>query len=307
VIKRLDRYKWLFLALGSVLLCLLVMPPHKAVSDTDDYQVFFPFISSARPYSFFVAGHTYGVPGADFSGPHPPFREFFPQINASHLDFGLFTGDIVTSGTPENWDTVDATLAELTAPVHFVVGNHDMSNRSLFVSRYGPTYYSFEYMGDLFVVLDGELNWCNILGEQMTFLQQVLDGTDAENVFVFVHRLIWIAEDTPYYILHDKINSSNGYNFQSNFWPEVEPLLRSVDAQVYLIAGDVGVSWAMPLFYERYDNVTFIASGMGGAEEENFLIFDVNSQGVQIQVQRLDGQPLSRGAIEAYNLAYYSQ
>jgi hypothetical protein len=307
MIKRSYRYRWLLLALESVLLCLLVMPPNRAISDTYDYQFFLPLISSAGPYSFFVAGHTYGVPpGTDFSGPHPPFHEFFPKINTSHLDFGVFTGDIVPLGTPDNWDTVDAALAELSSPVRFVVGNHDMSNRSLFVSRYGPTYYSFEYMGDLFVVLDGELNWCNILGEQMTFLQQVLDGTEAKNVFVFVHRLIWIAEDTPYYVLHDKVNSSNGYDFQSNFWPEVEPLLHSLDAQVYLIAGDIGVSWAMPLFYENYDNVTFVASGMGGAVEENFLIFDVDSD-VQIRVQRLNGQPLSRGSIEAYNLAYYSQ
>jgi hypothetical protein len=49
-----------------------------------------------------------------------------------------------------------------------------------------------------------------------------------------------------------------------------------------------------------------VASGMGGAEEENFLIFDVGPTGVQIQVQRLDGQPLKRGTIEAYDLAYYS-
>ena len=45
---------------------------------------------------------------------------------------------------------------------------------------------------------------------------------------------------------------------------------------------------------------------MGGAEEENFLIFDVGPTGVQIQVQQLDGQPLKRGTIEAYDLTYYS-
>jgi hypothetical protein len=107
--------------------------------------------------------------------------------------------------------------------------------------------------------------------------------------------------------LHNKINNSQGYDYQSNFWTEVEPLLHSLNAQVFLIAGDVGVTYAMPLFYESYDNVTLIASGMGGAIEENFLIFDVDCQGVQIQERRLDDQPLSRGAIEAYNLDYYSQ
>jgi hypothetical protein len=305
--KKPDKHKRLLLMIEGILLCLLVMPPEEAVSDTDNYQVFLPLITRAKHYSFFVAGHTYGEPGAEFLGPHPPFREFFPQINDRSPDLGVFTGDIVPLGTPGNWDAVDVALTELASPVHFVVGNHDMTNRSLFVSRYGPTYYSFEYAGDLYVILDGELDLCNILGEQMEFLQQALNGTDAQNVFVFVHKLIWIAEDTPYYVLHDKINNTQGYDYQSNFWTEVEPLLHDLDAQVYVIAGDVGVAWAMPLFYESYDNVTLIASGMGGAVEENFLIFDVDSQGVQIQVQRLDSQPLSGGAIEAYNLTYYSQ
>lgn len=207
--------------------------------------------------------------------------------------------------TLTDWNEVDADLAELASPVYFVVGNHDMSNRDLFVSRYGPTWYSFEHRGDLFVILDGELDPCNITGTQISFLQNAIGATGARNVFVFVHKLIWVTEDTPYYVLRSRINGSGGYNFQSNFWTDVEPLLRDLDAQVYVIAGDVGVTWAMPVFYECYENVHLVASGMGGAEEENFLLFDVGPAGVQIQVQRLDGQPLKRWTIEAYDLAYY--
>ena len=170
-------------------LCLLVIPPDRVLSsDTYDYQVFLPLITYEKRYSFFVAGHTYGQPGAEFSGPHPPFRALFPQINDRHPDFGVFTGDIVPESVPADWDMVDVALAELASPVHFVAGNHDMTNRSLFVSRYGPTYYSFTYEGDLFIVLDGGLDSCNILGEQMAFLQQALDESDAQNVFVFVHE-----------------------------------------------------------------------------------------------------------------------
>lgn len=278
----------------------------RIVSDSTDHPVFLPLVASTKQYSFFVAGHTYGVPGVNNPGVHPPFREWFPQINSSYLDLGIFTGDIVIASTATNWDEVDADLAALTPSVHFVVGNHDMSDRDLFVSRYGPTCYSFEHWGDLFVILDGELDPCNITGEQMSFLQNTLGATNARNVFVLVHKLIWVTKDTPYYVLRSRLNSSDGYNFQSNFWTDVEPLLRNLDAQVYVIAGDVGVTWAMPVFYEHYANIHLIASGMGGSEEENFLLFDVGPTGIQIQVQRLDGQPLNRGTIQAYNLAYYS-
>ena len=292
--------------LGAFLACTFSgrVPP-QAVAQSTEFPIFLPMVVKADRYSFLVAGHTYGVPGVDSLGLHPPFRALFPQVNANHLSFGVFTGDIVTEGTAERWDEVDAELAELLFPVHFGVGNHDVSNRALFVSRYGPTYYSFTYHEDLFIVLDGELDVCNISGEQMVFLREELNGSEARNVFVFVHKLLWVVEGTPYYVLRAGLNGPGGYDFQGNFWTDVEPLLSGLDAQVYIVAGDVGVPWAMPLFHEGYENIHLVASGMGGSEEENFLIFEVDSSSVQIHAWRLDGQPLNRGTIEAYDLAYY--
>lgn len=278
----------------------------RSVSGSNEYQVYLPIVVGQKQYTFLVAGHTYGVPGVNNPGFHPPFKAMFPQLNSRDLDFGVLTGDMVIWSTPTDWDEVDADLVELAFPVHFAVGNHDVSNRELFVSRYGPTFYSFEYQGDLFIVLDGELGPCDISGEQMLFLQNTLDGSEAQNVFVFVHKLIWVTEGTPYYVLRSKLNSSIGYDFQANFWTEVEPLLHELDAQVYVLAGDVGVSWAMSVFFEQYANIHLIANGMGGSEEESVLIFDVDSDGVQIEVLRLDGQPLNQGVLQDYNLAYYS-
>lgn len=257
-------------------------------------------------YSFFVAGHTYGVPSVNNEGVHPPFKQWFPVINSQDLDFGVFTGDIVSRSTPADWDEIDDDLAELTPPIHFAVGNHDMGNRDLFVSRYGPTYYSFEHKGDLFIVLDGEMEHCNITGEQMKFLEETLRSTKARNVFVFTHKLIWVTEGTYYYELEGELNIAKGYDFRNNFWTEVEPLLRELESEVYVVAGDVGVSWAMPLFYDHYENIHLMASGMGGSEEENFLFFHIRPDDVQVEVQRLDGKPLNLGSLEAYNLAHYT-
>lgn len=279
----------------------------KLLSDPNGEQS--PPVSSAgsERYSFIVAGHVYGTPGVNNPGVHPPFKERFPEINSRDVDLCFWTGDIVITSTPADWDEIDADLAALIAPTYFVVGNHDMANRELFASRYGPTYYSFEHEGDLFIALDSELDPSNISGEQIEFLRDAVTSTTAQNVFILVHRLLWVSEGTPYYKLKSGLNSAKGYNFRANFWTEVEPLLQTLDAQVYVIAGDVGVTWAMSLFYEHYDNIHLVASGMGGSEEENYLIFEVGSDGVQIQAQRLDGQPLNRGEVTAYNLAAYGQ
>jgi len=299
------KRKWLLAVAAG---CLVVSFLGAGFStDADANQVFLPIAIVEKRYAFLVAGHTYGATGVDNPGVHPPFKSFFPYINSLGLDFGVFTGDIVIYGTTSDWDEVDADLAELNIPVHFAAGNHDMTNRDLFVSRYGPTYYSFESHADLFVVLDSEVDQCSIVGDQLTFLENALSSTQAENVFIFVHKVLWVGEDTPYYALRDRVNGPGNYDFQSNFWPRIVPMLRDLDAQVYVVAGDVGVSWAMSLFHDQYENIRFVASGMGGAEEENFLAFDVRGGSVHITAYRLDGQPLKLGTIEAYDLEHYAQ
>ena len=106
-------------------------------------------------YSFFIAGHTYGSPGVDNDGLHPAFKNKFDLIQSDgHIGFGVLTGDIVITGTEQNWNEVDNDIIDLGLPVYFAAGNHDMTDRVLFESRYGQTYYSFVHQSDLFIVLD---------------------------------------------------------------------------------------------------------------------------------------------------------
>lgn len=300
--------RWLLPLFAGTCLILCMTSGGALAQDGDspkDYQVFLPLVWGQVRYSFFVAGHPRNYDNN--TGLYPPFRARFSDINTLNPDFGVFTGDMVIYGTSANWDAVDADVALLNMPVCFVVGNHDMSNRNLFVSRYGPTYYSFEYSGDLFIALDSELDNGSIIGEQLSFLSTVLQESHAQRVFLFVHRVIWATEDSPYYPLHTEVNIWKAYDPHANFWNDVLPLLLKLDAPVYIIAGDVGMLWAMPLFYDEYENVRFMASGMGGNEEENFLVFHVLEDNVQIKAYRLDGRHLNLGTVEAYNLEHYTQ
>lgn len=139
-------------------------------------------------HSFFIAGHTYGSPGVDNEGLHPAFKNKFNLIqNDESVDFGILTGDIVITGTEQNWNEVDVDLNELGLPVYFAAGNHDMTDRALFESRHGQTYYSFVHQSDLFIVLDPNIDEWNISGDQLQFLQGVLNDEvqNINNIFVF--------------------------------------------------------------------------------------------------------------------------
>lgn len=234
-------------------------------------------VSDISPYAFFVGGHVYGNP-VDFQyGVHPLFKNHFPMLqNDTLVEFGVFTGDIVPHATEAYWDAIDADLAELGKPVFFAAGNHDMLDRDLFESRYGNTYYSFFRENDLFIVLDPNLDNWNISGSQLSFLQQqiLFNAEYVENIFVFFHQMLWWEADNIFQNV--AMNSMQGRDSTINFQSEVLPLFENIDNPVVFFAGDMGaIPWNPGFMYYQSDNITFIGSGMGRGEEENFIIVRV--------------------------------
>ncbi len=255
-----------------------------------------PEQETQREYSFFVAGHVYGTPGLEQTGIYPLFVNNFELINTDTLiRFGILPGDITKEGLPEEWNAVEDDLSFLNCTTYFVAGNHDMKNRELFEERYGRTYYSFRCNNDIFIVLDPNIDNWNISGKQLEFLEGVIINQDSQirNIFVCFHQLLWWDEDNIYSKI--KPNSFSGRADTINFWTEIEPVFHdlSPDISVYMFAGDVGAAyWSADYMYHHYDNITFIATGMGEGEGDNFVIADVYDDGtVDFRLIFLNGEP----------------
>lgn len=236
--------------------------------------------NETNAYSFFIAGHTYGKPGVDNVGLHPPFKDQFAYIRSRpEIAFGVLTGDIVIASTAQNWDEVDDDIDSLGLPIHFAVGNHDMTDRDLFESRYGSTYFHFIHQNDLFIVLDPNLDAWNISESQLHFLQEVItNNIDAvNNIFVFFHQVLWKEENNQFNYI--SWNSQEGRDDHINFWTEVVPVFSHYHNKVYMFAGDLGASWSSDVTYDKYENITLIASGMGDRPRENFVVVNVAENG----------------------------
>lgn len=257
-------------------------------------------------YSFFIAGHTYGTPGVDNDGLHPAFKNKFDLIQSDgHIDFGVLTGDIVITGTEQNWNEVDNDIIDLGLPVYFAAGNHDVTDRTLFESRYGQTYYSFVHQSNLFIVLDPNIDGWNISGNQLDFLENVLntEAQNVNNIFVFFHQLLWWEPDNIYQNV--VLNSFSGRADTINFWNDIEPLFNELAKPVHMFAGDVGAYYTGSEFmYHQYENITLIASGMGGNVRDNFIIIDVHEDAsVSYRLIALNAPDISAlGDLEDYTL-----
>jgi hypothetical protein len=234
------------------------------------------FANPEASYSFIVAGHTYGNPGANKTGFYPPFKSRFDFIRAiPKLKLGILTGDVVYRGTDESWNEVDDEIRSLAIPIHIAAGNHDVENRKLFTARHGRSYYAFEQGEDVFIVLDTNIDGMNISGPQLSFLKKILGAAGRRgNVFVFFHHVIWSNPENSFDDAHANVKAG-----KSNFWTEIEPLFRNIRKQVFIFAGDVGGARDhLPTFF-RYDNIRLTTSGMGGGKNDNFLVVTVNSDG----------------------------
>ena len=257
-----------------------------------------------EPYSFFVAGLTYGGRGMYHQGLHPPFEAKFSLINERGIELGFLTGDIVVETSERDWDEVDSVLNFLNATVYFAAGNHDIRDRELYEKRYGRTYFYFTNKGDLFILLDPNLDEWNISGEQLEFLKVVVDenASASRNIFVFFHQLLWLDKTNKYKEV--KPNSMKGKADTINFWTEIEPMFHQLPNEVFMFAGDVGgTNWGDYLMYDHYDNITFVASGMGRGEGDNFIIANVLADTVELEVITLSGDDIhAMGNIEKYRV-----
>jgi len=252
-------------------------------------------------YSFLVAGHVYGDPQVSVLGFYPPFKEHFSSIQEQEkIEFAFFTGDVVREASNETqWDSAITDMNTLGLPYHVAAGNHDRG--SVFLERFGEYYYSFQYGQDLFVILN-TFQW-NIEGEQKEFLENTLSDLDGiANVFLFSHELIWWSPDSIFQNIG--INWIGHYPGSTNYWSEISPILESAAIPVYLFSGDVGATWASsPYAYYSYENIHFIASGMGYDIDSNYLIVNVyENNKVKLNLKAIEGDPDRLGDISLYEL-----
>jgi hypothetical protein len=275
--------------------------------------ILFPAFSTgliAQPdtsYSFIVAGHAYGAHAGENIGLHPPFLAKLNQDMPPGTLAIILTGDIVNQSTPESWAQVETELDATGIPYYYAMGNHDANatGYSVFNDKFGGTYYAFSSQSELFIVLNSTEDDRSIAPGQLVFLQEQLAtlGDTIQNVFIFFHEVLWNSLEK---YIGVKSNSRSRYDQivnYSNYWEEVHPVLRSYPEKLfYVISGDVGGNPdAIACFYDQWNNVTLLSSGMGEVTDENYLLVDV----VSTDSIRFTLVPLNEG-IDMEEIGYYS-
>jgi hypothetical protein len=253
---------------------------------------------------FYLAGHVYGAPSEKNNGLHKPFVDFMTKNDSiNKFDFGMLLGDLTYIPNKETYTEIETFIKNTGVKHYAAIGNHDETlSAKYFKKLFGQkTFYSFSKNDSLFIVLDPGKDWA-IGYDQILFLKETLKKSNMyQNIFVFTHQLFWVEKDNIFSVI--KPNSFAGKENHSNFWTEVVPLLENYNGQVYFCAGDVGAfDNNSSIVYEKIDNYHFIATGMGGGNDDNIIITSIYENGeVEFDIVTLNGNNINRlGKLEDY-------
>jgi predicted phosphodiesterase len=200
------------------------------------------------PVRFAVIGDRTGscVPGI--------YEKIVAEVERMKPDFVITVGDHIEGYTDDTtllkkeWEEYKSLISPLTMPIYFTPGNHDITNDTAlpFYQRYiGKPYYSFDYRGIHFIVLDNS-RYDSIAGmpkEQTEWIVNDLKKSrKATYTFVFVHKPFWFD-----YIAEGK----------TDLWHSLF-VYYGVDA---VFAGH------NHLYYSaKYDNISYTAVGSSGGD-----------------------------------------
>lgn len=119
----------------------------------------------------------------DSQGHNEVLSAILPELEG--CDFALLCGDLTPSGRASEFVPFQAALNCSPVPVYTTVGNHDVKTDGdgEYVSRFGPTEYSFSYGGVTFAVVDS--SDLNITESQIGWMRQAFP--DDEKKVIMTH------------------------------------------------------------------------------------------------------------------------
>ncbi len=116
------------------------------------------------------------------------YRRLLSRLNQVNPAFVINGGDLVPSGTAEEYGEFLRDSANLSVPYYTVLGNHDIQHdgRGLYNSLLAPNYYAFIWGNCQFLILDDADGGMD--ETQFEWLEDRLEHRTTKHLFLILHR-----------------------------------------------------------------------------------------------------------------------
>ncbi len=113
---------------------------------------------------------------------------------------------------------------------------------------------------------------------------------------------------SEYQIVYNHSNSNKGYKSDDKFNSIILPILNKLakEKNIFWISGDIGVSWSLPLFYDKNNKtgICYIANGIGDTEKD--VLIKINIQDGEVKFSLFSLGIENKYKLEHYNLQYWN-
>jgi len=201
-------------------------------------------------------GFTFAVFGDNRDGAET-FKLILNQLNADPPAFAVNTGDFVSRGQKEEYEHYLKLIKGAKFKIYHVMGNHDevYGGGKWFAKYFGPAYYSFDYEGSHFIVLNNAFKG-DFDKKQYTWLVADLKKNYGKNLFVFFHKPIFDPSETfPNYVMSERKISQElrelfkRYKVRYVFTGHIHGYARAKrEGVIYIVTAGAGA----PLYLPRY-------------------------------------------------------
>jgi len=195
------------------------------------------------------------------------------QIDYSKYELVMLGGDLLfnTSINSTELDYANSIFNLSDINTLWSIGNHDDDNLSMVQAVTGrDPHYAYHKDGITYIVLDSESDNCNIINDQLTLFNNVVDTIQvSSHLIVMTHKLIWMdgnsnleplvptTSNVQLGTLPWQLNPNNFYD--DLYWELLD--LQNSGIQVICIAGDIGL-FATEFEYRFNSGIQFLASGL---------------------------------------------
>lgn len=224
------------------------------------------------PFQFAVVG--------DCQGRIDVLSKIIEEVNKSDADFLICVGDLVASGSDEEYKAFQEAMQKLNCPYYTIPGNHDVKGNGIdYYRKYlGPEYYSFVYRGSRFFLLNSSSMGMD--AEQLAWLQEKLKEGE-QPAYIFLH----VPPVDPRGGDHAFLDSDQAQAFIKLVAAPTSPVKGIFTGHIHM-------------FYQgQIEGVDFVISGGGGASlyasadqggYYHFALCRVATDGLQVEPEKIE-------------------
>ena len=278
-----------FVAICSILLGVYITPfndiysDYVFESDFNDCINSFSTSNNDEENFIYIVGHAYGSFETKGDALSPKLLNYFDENLDQKENMIVLTGDIAHTGTVQNYELARQQIRERFEDAIFAVGNHESYSIDNFLRIFDKDLFIKEYNGFSLISANFSNSKWQILDKDKDVINQYLDETTNEVIFLFSHQVFWIKD------VKGEPMMNGTHLLEVSLEKDTLNWLNLENKKLIVISGDSGGKLDARPFCELSENGNlYIANGINDVPTDSILRINFNNETKSFNINKIN-------------------